>query len=68
MNRTTLVEKLRKRGMITPVGKKMTALARGDMNFNASNEDQNGVDSINGMGLNGNLSNGINGSIDLNVE
>ena len=68
MNRTTLVEKLRKRGMITPVGKKMTALARGDMNFNASNENQNGVDSINGMGLNGNLSNGINGSIDLNVE
>ncbi len=68
MNRTTLVEKLRKRGMITPVGKKMTALARGDMNFNASNENQNGVDSMNGMGLNGNLSNGINGSIDLNVE
>lgn len=68
MNRTTLVEKLRKRGMITPVGKKMTALARGDMHFNASNENQNGVDSINGMGLNGNLSNGINGSIDLNVE
>ncbi len=66
MNRTTLVEKLRKRGMITPVGKKMTALARGDMNFNGSTE--NGVDSINGMGLNGNLSNGINGSIDLNVE
>ncbi len=68
MNRTTLVEKLRKRGMITPVGKKMTALARGDMSFNASNENQNGVDSINGMGLNGSLSNGINGSIDLNVE
>lgn len=66
MNRTTLVEKLRKRGMITPVGKKMTALARGDMNFNGSTE--NGVDSINGMGLNGNLSSGINGSIDLNVE
>jgi transcriptional regulator with PAS, ATPase and Fis domain len=29
MNRTTLVEKLRKRGMITPVGKKMSALAAG---------------------------------------
>jgi DNA-binding NtrC family response regulator len=32
MNRTTLVEKLRKRGMIVPIGSKMSSLAHGNSN------------------------------------